>query len=168
MLSEAVSFLLESKNRFDVLPHCPVDRLVRQWLFGVHSFDHDNPVAQHGELQKYVAMALAYYEQLLSISDYTRFYRIKQYIDKSYADPNLDIFYFTGDLAMSTTTIVRRFKKEYGLTIRNYCIQVRMEHAHRLMTQEKYSFTEAYIAVGYIHENSFRKAYKKYLAQLKS
>lgn len=166
ILSQALAFLLVSHNPFDVLPHFRIDQAVRQWLFAVLAFDHENPIAQLGELQKYIAMSLHHYEQLLGRSNRTQLYLIKLHIDQHYSSVELDLNRLPHHLALTDTSIVRRFKKEYGTTIRNYCIRVRMQQAHRLLTQENKPISEVYLAVGYINENSFRKAYRKYLLQL--
>ncbi|MDR2270398.1 MAG: AraC family transcriptional regulator [Sphingobacterium sp.] len=166
-LSKAVSFLLESNNRFDVLPHCSIDSSIRQWLFGVHAFNHDNIIAQQGELQKYLAMSLAHYEELLVSSDDAKIYEIKQYIDQHYNDPDLDIKVLTDQIGLSFLTINRKFKKAYRLSMRNYCIQVRMQQAHRLILTDYVRLKDAHLLVGYNNENSFRKAYKKFLSHYK-
>jgi len=163
---EAVSFLTESTNPFDVLPHFWIDQELRQWLFSVLAFEHENPFAQQAELQKCLVMGLGHYEQLLSRSGRAQLYLIKLHIDRRYADPNLDTYSLIARLDLSMTTVIRLFKSEYGHTIRNYCIQVRLRHAHRLLTQGQLSFAEVYLLVGYNNENSLRKAYKNYLAQL--
>ncbi|ULT26841.1 hypothetical protein KUH03_08450 [Sphingobacterium sp. E70] len=41
---EAVSFLTESTNPFDVLPHFRIDQELCQWLFSVLAFEHENPL----------------------------------------------------------------------------------------------------------------------------
>ncbi|WP_343564066.1 AraC family transcriptional regulator [Sphingobacterium sp.] len=163
---EAVSFLSESTNPFDVLPHFRIDHEIRKWLLGVLAFDHENPFAGLAELQKYLIMGLGHYEKLLASSSRTQLYLIKLHIDRNYADPNLDIDTLLRGLPQSGTTVVRLFKNEYGHTIRNYCIQIRLQHAHRLLTAGQLSFAEVYSRVGYSNENSLRKAYKNYLAQL--
>lgn len=165
---EALSFLIESTNPFDVLPHFRIDQEIHKWLLGVLAIDHENPFAQRAELQKYLIMGLGHYEKLLASSSRTQPYLIKLHIDRHYADPNLDINSLLKDLPLTAVTVVRLFKNAYGHTIRNYCIQVRLRHAHRLLTAEKLSFAEVYSRVGYSNENSLRKAYKKYLAQLAS
>lgn len=163
---EVVSFLIESTNPFDVLPHFQIDREIRKWLLGVLAIDHENPFARLAELHKYLIMGLGHYEQQLAGSGRTQLYLVKLHIDRYYADPNLDIDTLLKGLPLSPTTVVRLFKNEYGHTIRNYCIQVRLRHAHQLLTVSKRSFAEVYSRVGYTNENSLRKAYKNYLAQL--
>ncbi|ULT26842.1 helix-turn-helix domain-containing protein [Sphingobacterium sp. E70] len=111
-------------------------------------------------------MGLGHYAQLLSRSNRTQLYLIKLHIDRYYDDPNLDTCSLIARHALSSATVIRLFKSEYGYTIRNYCIQVRLRHAHRLLTEGQLSFAEVYLLVGYNNENSLRKAYKNYVAQL--
>jgi AraC-like DNA-binding protein len=165
ILREAVSYLMDSNSPFDVLPHFRIDRHIREWLLGVLAFDHENTYAQLGELQKYLVMGLSHLEQLLASSKRSPLYLIKLRIDRNYADPNLDLCRLPQPITLSYSSIIRLFKKEYGLTIRNYCVQVRMYHAHRLLTQQHYTFAEVCPLVGYSNENSLRKAYRKYIGQ---
>ncbi|HBR99382.1 MAG TPA: AraC family transcriptional regulator [Gammaproteobacteria bacterium] len=64
-------------------------------------------------------------------------------------------------LGLSTSTLQRRFKTAFGITVDHYCRQRRLENARRALTIDGVSIGEAAYLAGYNHTSNFLAAFKK-------
>jgi len=165
ILNETVQHLLSSEAQFEVLPHCRIDRQIHQWLFEVRKFSHQNSFAEELYLSSRLVMGLAHYEALLNSSTAGKVYRIKQYIMQHYTNPELNLNDLLHNIGLENRTAARWFKKIYGMTMRSYQMWIRLNKAHHLINSEQMSIRQVIGKVGYLNANSFRKAYRKFLAQ---
>lgn len=165
-LSEAVEHLLLSKNRYEVLPHCRIDDQVREWMFEFLSVKYKNTIVQQSLLGTRIAMTLCYYEELLASTSMGKMYQIKRYIDRNILSTDLDLSLMCEKVYLSERTIIRRFKEEYGVSVKAYYNQVRMQQARQLIENEKLPIKEVVNKIGFFDESAFRRAYRKYLLEL--
>jgi len=87
--------------------------------------------------------------------------KVKNYIENNYMnDISLD------DLAqyvsMSSFYLSRVFSKVYGTNIKEYIIKIRMEKAKSMLIEGNKSVKQIAFEVGYVDQNYFSKAFKKY------
>jgi AraC-like DNA-binding protein len=64
-------------------------------------------------------------------------------------------------IGLSVSTLQRKFKTTYGVTVNNYCRQRRLDMAKRALLVEKKSIGEAAFIAGYGHPSNFITAFKK-------
>jgi transcriptional regulator GlxA family with amidase domain len=58
----------------------------------------------------------------------------------------------------------RRFRREVGITLREYLLRVRLECAARLLSQSSHTISEIASEVGFTSAGSFSKAFKQLMA----
>lgn len=87
--------------------------------------------------------------------------KAKRYIESNYMkEINLDELAL--HVSMSTFYFSRIFTKIEGMNFRDYLIKIRMEKAKSLLRQGNKSIKQVALEVGYIDQNYFSKAFKKY------
>lgn len=64
-------------------------------------------------------------------------------------------------LGLSISTLQRRFKAKYGMTVIHYCRQHRLEIARQVLTKKGASIGEAAFVAGYNHPSNFVTAFKR-------
>lgn len=68
-------------------------------------------------------------------------------------------------VGMSLSTLTHTFKSSFGVNIRNYLLQRRMELSHQLLRAGKQSVMDVALTVGYEDQSSFGRAYKKFFGR---
>lgn len=85
---------------------------------------------------------------------------------KQLIDEDLSKNHTISDLAKAVGTntqyLKKYFKQQYGKTVMNYMMEVKMEHAKMLILQNKYRITDVARMSGYKHPTHFSTAFKKY------
>jgi two-component system, response regulator YesN len=85
----------------------------------------------------------------------------KKYIQTNYTkEINLDEI--ANHVAISSFYLSRIFSKSEGMTYKDYLIKLRMEKAKQLLSEGRKSIKEISIEVGYLDQNYFSRAFKKY------
>ena len=87
--------------------------------------------------------------------------KAKKYIESNYMkDISLDEL--SQHVSMSTYYFSRIFSKIEGMNFRDYLIKIRMEKAKSLLRQGDKSIKQVALEAGYVDQNYFSKAFKKY------
>lgn len=168
ILTEAVRHMLETDSAFEILPDFAIDKQIRDWIFSVRNFRHENPVARDSFTATHIAMGLGNYEMLLAKSDNGKIYQIKLYIEQHFANPQLDLSELVSRFGFTKRTAVRKFKKIYGMSMRTFKTHVRITTAYTILKKEGISVAQVIERVGYNNINSFHKAARKFLNGKKS
>lgn len=87
--------------------------------------------------------------------------QVMDYIMKYHVDCNLSIKVLADHVGLSPTYLSNLFKKNTGMTIGQYIVDVRVEHAKRLMKNPHLKFYQVSNQVGYSDPNYFAKIFKK-------
>ncbi|MCI6996537.1 MAG: response regulator [Eubacterium sp.] len=98
-------------------------------------------------------------------------YLVKQameYILKYHVDSTLSIRVIADHVGLTPTYLSNLFKKNTGMTIGQYMVDVRVEHAKRLMKNPCLKFYQISDQVGYTDANYFAKIFKKKTGQTPS
>lgn len=90
-------------------------------------------------------------------------YWIKSYIDSHY-DTNISLSYFEETCFLCKEYLLKLFKNEFGYTIYEYTLKVRMERAKDLLINSSFEIRDITSQVGYNDSNYFCKAFKKYFS----
>lgn len=85
---------------------------------------------------------------------------LKYLIDNNYSD-SLNLEDMANELSISSSQLIRQFKKETNTTPITYLNQVRMQHAAYSLKQTKLSIEEIAASVGLYDPNYFAKIFKK-------
>ncbi|MBR2988103.1 MAG: helix-turn-helix domain-containing protein [Clostridia bacterium] len=99
-------------------------------------------------------------DQKMSISD-TAIANCIHYIDEHFCDPNIDVETVCGIAFISVSSLQRAFTKYFGLSPKQYLIQLRMNRALDLLTENVLSVKEISFACGFTDEKYFSRAFKK-------
>jgi len=87
--------------------------------------------------------------------------KVKDYIEKNYMkDVSLDNLALY--VSISSFYLSRIFSKAYGISIKEYVINVRMEKAKSMLLEGNKSVKQIAFEVGYVDQNYFSKAFKKF------
>jgi len=103
-------------------------------------------------------------EPLYKPNDLTNNHSIKDKIEhlvSNKMDMNPSLNSIAAQLAMSVSTLQRKFKAQYKMTVVEYIRQKRLEHARTLLALEGKSIGETAYLVGYNHPSNFITAFKK-------
>lgn len=162
LLTEAVRGLLENGSPFEILPHFKIDKKIKEWIFQVRNFTHENRFARDSFIATHLAMGLGNYEKSLAQTDTGKIYQIKLYIEREFADPNLELRPIISSFGFSERTAMRKFKAIYGMSMRTFKKNYRISVACNLMQKEKIPAAKIIQKVGYLNTNSFYKALREF------
>jgi len=99
-------------------------------------------------------------DQKISI-DNTAVSNCVRYIDAHFCDPKLDIETVCDVAFISVSSLQRAFAKYFGMSPKQYLIQLRMNRALELLTENELSVKEISFACGFTDEKYFSRAFKK-------
>jgi AraC-like DNA-binding protein len=87
--------------------------------------------------------------------------KVRDYIEDNFSDPDLSLSRLGEQFHMNSSSLSSLFKEEYGEKFVVYLCQVRMERAKELLRGTTFPIQEISEKVGYIHQMSFIRAFKK-------
>lgn len=99
-------------------------------------------------------------DQKTSISD-TAVANCVCYMDEHFCDPKLDIETVCGVAFISVSSLQRAFAKYFEMSPKQYLIQLRMNRALELLTENELSVKEISFVCGFTDEKYFSRAFKK-------
>lgn len=83
------------------------------------------------------------------------------YIREHYAEP-ISVKMLADQCYMNYTYFSELFKKETGISITQYIMDIRMSHAMQLLRERSFSLEDVALAVGYGNAKSFSQAFRNY------
>ncbi len=84
-----------------------------------------------------------------------------RYIDENFSDPKINIEAVCAASFISVSSLQRAFAKYFGMSPKQYLIQLRMNRALELLTESALSIKELSSACGFTDEKYFSRAFKK-------
>ena len=99
-------------------------------------------------------------DQKISI-DNTAVANCVRYIDAHFCDPKVDIETVCDVAFISVSSLQRAFARYFGISPKQYLIQLRMNRALELLTENELSVKEIAFACGFTDEKYFSRAFKK-------
>lgn len=88
--------------------------------------------------------------------------KAKTYIDSNYSNEDFSMTVLSKELLVNQTYLRKMFKSELGMTISDYLLKVRMEHAKTHILANYYKLSAIAEMVGYRDPGYFSKCFKKY------
>ena len=99
-------------------------------------------------------------DQKISI-DNTAVANCVRYIDAHFCDPKVDIETMCDVAFISVSSLQRAFARYFGISPKQYLIQLRMNRALELLTENELSVKEISFVCGFTVEKYFSRAFKK-------
>ncbi|MCX7711476.1 MAG: helix-turn-helix domain-containing protein [Clostridia bacterium] len=97
----------------------------------------------------------------LKASEKTKLYEIRDYIDKNYSR-EIKLTYFSDKYYLSKEYLSKMFKEEFGYSIYEYVLKVRMDKAKEMMADPNVKIQTVSDLLGYKDNNYFSRAFKTY------
>ncbi len=85
---------------------------------------------------------------------------IRKYIDNNYNKP-LNLGKLSKEFKINNNKLTFLFYQKYSLTINNYILKLRIDHAKDLLIKTDYSITEIALKTGFNSNSYFNKQFKK-------
>jgi two-component system response regulator YesN len=117
---------------------------------------------QYGQILE--AFELQIREIQESRSHYSLIRDVKAYMDKEYANADMSLNHLCDEFGLNGKYLSRLFKEAFGEKLVDYLVRVRIENSQRLLVESTLSIQEIANQVGYIHDISFIRAFKKVVA----
>ena len=146
--SEVENICLENSSTI----HIGFENLLEVW-------DKKRSINQAKSIIYYILDKMAN-NQKTSISD-TSVAAGVRYIDAHFSDSKIDIETVCGVAFISVSSLQRGFAKYFGMSPKQYLIQLRMNRALELLTENKLSVKEISFVCGFTDEKYFSRAFKK-------
>jgi two-component system, response regulator YesN len=86
---------------------------------------------------------------------------IRRYIKENHSNPDLSLNHLCDQFGLNGKYISRMFKEEFGEKLVDYMVSVRIEKSKELLNGTSLSVQDIAQAVGYVHDISFIRAFKK-------
>lgn len=87
--------------------------------------------------------------------------KVRCYMEKESANPNLSLDFLSDHFQMNSKTLSKLFKEETGQKFIDYLIELRINHARRLLESTSQSIQSIAEEVGYTNAISFGRMFKK-------
>lgn len=160
-LNEAMSLLLESDRKFGIMPQCEIGDDVLVWLRFLERFAGSVKKNFAILLKDLIVGALGYYENMLEERCNDPIYKVKEYIDQNYSDPDLTVHRLAERFYFQEKTMRKKFVMEFHVTPVKYLTAVRLKEASRLIDEMELPISTVWAKVGYNDRETFRQAYGK-------
>lgn len=89
--------------------------------------------------------------------------KLKKYIDDNYENPNLSVELIAEYIGLSPNYIRTIFKKNLGISISNYIIEIRFLKAQQMLKQTNYTVKKIATLVGFYDTRYVYISFKKFL-----
>ncbi len=86
---------------------------------------------------------------------------IRAYIEENYSSPELSLDHIGDKFQINGKYSSQLFKQQFGMTFVEFLINLRMEHAKRMLLDTEESINDIAFKVGYLHPISFGRAFKR-------
>jgi len=100
----------------------------------------------------------------LRFADAARLNEVRALLDDSYQSPP-DLGSLGKVAGMSRSKLTIAFKRQFGATIGEYCLDLRMRKARSLLRETDQPISVIGFQVGYEHQSSFSSAYRSYFGR---
>lgn len=113
------------------------------------------------ELLRRVQPLVQRFHNLIQSKDFITCHRMIEYM-KQHLSETIGIPEIADEVGISSSLASQIFKQETGETIYNYLTRLRLERADELLLKTEYKISDIAIMVGYQHENSFIRSFRKF------
>lgn len=154
----AAALLQETAERIEELRTTPQDSTPGH---GFERFDTLTLEDIGGELSTRAIRMAEGFHRLIASKDFILCHRMIDYMKQRLGEP-IGIPEIAESIEISSSLASQVFKQETGETIYNYLTRLRMDRAAELLLKTDYKISDIAQQVGYQHENSFIRSFRKY------
>ncbi|OXM83639.1 helix-turn-helix domain-containing protein [Paenibacillus rigui] len=156
--SAALSFLRSALERIDRL-RLAEDEDASDRTFERFDTLHLDDIQE--ELRRRVLPLVQRFRRLIDSKDFMTCHRMIEHMKQHLSEP-IGIPEIADEVGISSSLASQIFKQETGETIYNYLTRLRMERAAELLVKTEYRISDIAVMVGYQHENSFIRSFRKF------
>lgn len=91
----------------------------------------------------------------------TLFFRTKSLLDSRFTESGLSIAAIAREQRVTPNHLTKLFRRELGMSVRDYLHQRRLEYAEKLLTSESLSIGEIALAAGFTDPNYFIRFFRR-------
>jgi AraC-like DNA-binding protein len=102
-----------------------------------------------------------YLEIMNSKNNNQLIHQIRQYIEDNYGNQDLSLTHISDKFDMNSKYLSQLFKDQLGVNFGEFLVNLRMEHAKRLLLETKDPINDIALLVGYEIQISFSRTFKK-------
>ncbi|MDF0725955.1 AraC family transcriptional regulator [Cytobacillus sp. S13-E01] len=88
--------------------------------------------------------------------------QVKVYLNENYMDYGISLDQTADYIGVSSFYLSRSFKKQEGISFKEYLTKIRMDKAIYYLEQKKKNIQEVALEVGFVDPNYFSKAFRKF------
>lgn len=144
------------------LPSCMMNKKISNDLLALFNLEETAKNDLESAQSRILKRIIAEYQKLLQIKLSHPIYRIRDYLEEKYVDFELNNQTLIGQFHITEKTLIKNFKKEFGITPHFYLTKLRMRLAKRMLTKDKKQINEVFGLVGYRDIHSFSTQFKKF------
>jgi AraC-like DNA-binding protein len=153
--------MARNDDQYGHMPACGMDSVMEESLAQLFKNEEAEGEDLEPLLLRDAKKLIDNYKELVDAKLAQRAYRIREYLEENYADSTLSNLTLADKFNTTEKTLIENFKEEFNTTPHTYLIQVRMEHAKRMLTTEKKQVSEVFGKVGYRDLHSFSAQFRK-------
>ncbi|WP_248924206.1 helix-turn-helix domain-containing protein [Paenibacillus hamazuiensis] len=86
---------------------------------------------------------------------------IRAYIEENYANPDLSLNHISDKFSINGKYSSQLFKEHFGMKFVDFLVNLRMDHAKKLLHETEEPIQDIALKVGYLHSISFGRTFKK-------
>lgn len=160
--------------RFPAFAHDPQIKQMIKQLFEIPSHDFSNTMLLDAKLTEFVFYVIRQLSnaKMGPLIDCNLPQRRLDCISEAHAmilgnlDKEMSILQLSRSVGLNECDLKRDFKKIYGLPIRQYIIQQKIERANRLIVENHLDFKETARSLGYTNIKHFEALFKRYYGKI--
>ncbi len=152
----------QEKFPFSHLPFCRIERMVSRHLKNIYINLPSTKVKFEAQLKYHISMILDRYNSMATKKMQKISWRVKEYLDQNYTNPDISLQVLADLLQSNTNQIRTKFKTEFGLTPHQYYTSKRLEKALELKVKHNLPLSKIFYQVGYNDESALRYEMKKH------
>ena len=162
-LTSEIDSFLNNKTYRTFFPTLRLSKSIRRQLFLLISENETNISVTKKFFQYCIAKILSQYDKSVKYKKEIAAYKIKNYLDQHFTDPEIDTIHLVKLFHITDRTLRHQFRKLFHTSVKQYCNSLRMEYANQLLHNSGKKIKDVYSLVGFRDERSFRSAYNHFL-----
>lgn len=112
-------------------------------------------------LTEYTALLAQNHQKKSGLTHYEQICLIREYIDRSFADPNLCVAFLTEAFSIKQSVLSNAFKKTFGISVSEYILQKRLKEACHLLETTEDTIEQISNVCGFGSTETFFRQFKK-------
>lgn len=125
----------------------------KMYAYQYYGFEHMSRDRDNGETERKHRTEAENYSEMIQ--------KAKQYMEKNYNQENMSLNAVSQYVGISPNYLSKIFHKELGISFVEYLVEIRMDHAKKLLRDTNKKMAEIGVEIGYSDANYFYSIFKK-------